>query len=272
MNDTTLETVGGLPTLRFTRLVPAARSDVWRAVSEPGVVAEWFLPGRPWTRATELDQLLGVTESAPVASVPQSHVTWQREESVFTFGLTDHEGGTRVELLVTIEDRDEAAVAALEIGSFLDRLAPYLAGDELNFAAFADVDAQERRLEEYAERFGVDRTRGLDYAASVRQALAAGESDVRSDYEPAPDAAELMEAAMVSYLREHQDELQAAEARRGTGALKQTLERVNDWILPAVRTTPEFVARYFFVMDRFIAGGSLALDDLESAWTASHPA
>ena len=156
------------------------------------------------------------------------------------------------------------------IDAFLDRLAPYLAGDELTFAAFADVDAQERLLEVYAERFGIDRTRGLDFVASVRRALAAGEAEVESDYEPAPDAVEMMEAAMLPYVREHKDELDAAEARRGARAINQTMERLDDWILPAVTTTPEFVERYFFLMDRFITDESLAAADLESAWQEAH--
>ncbi|MBB2894650.1 hypothetical protein [Flexivirga oryzae] len=137
--------------------------------------------GQPWAKPTELGRLLGEVQGEPISSVPPSHIAWQWDEMVFTFELTEHDGVVQLELLVTIEDRDEAAVAALEFDAFLDRLAPYLAGDELTFAAFADVDAQERLLEVYAERFGIDRTRGLDFVASIRRALAAREDRFVAD-------------------------------------------------------------------------------------------
>ena len=47
----TLETVDGRPTLRFERTIDHPVERVWRAVSEPAELAQWFPGAVDWTPA-----------------------------------------------------------------------------------------------------------------------------------------------------------------------------------------------------------------------------
>ncbi|RNI23932.1 hypothetical protein [Flexivirga caeni] len=272
MDDTTLEAVGGEPTLRLTRELTAPIAEVWPAVSQPGVLAEWCMPIAPFTRPTEVGRALGEEQGAPESVDPPTRATWLVDGEEWTFRLAETAaGGCRVELLVTLEDRDEAAVAASLVGRFLDRLAPYLAGEKLTYAAFGDLDADAARLEEYAERFGIDPTPGRESVARRRAAIGTAEAAENDGPQLSPASpAELadFEARLAAYLREHKEALDAAMARRGEDEM---MERLEDWLLRGSTTQAEFAERYFFLLDCFRADQSIGREDLDSAWRASHP-
>lgn len=270
MSDVVLETIDGRPTLRFTREVAAPLADVWRAVSEPGVTSEWFLPMSPFTKVSELDELLGQVQGAPVSAEPQSQVVWAMDDGQLTFRLAAAAHGVVVEMLLTMDDGAQAAIAAMTFDAFLDRLVPFLAGEKLPYGAFGgDLDEQARQLEAYAIRLGVDPQPGRDWVTKMRGVLAAGEEDEgESDYEPDPDAAEQLEAAMLPYLREHKAELDAAEARRGS---EMDPSLLDEWLLPSAQDASEYVKRWKFMMDRYIADESMSVADVDAAWRAAHP-
>ena len=51
MIDGTLQTIDGRPALRFERRLAHPVERVWRAVTEPAELAQWFVAPVPWTPA-----------------------------------------------------------------------------------------------------------------------------------------------------------------------------------------------------------------------------
>ncbi len=64
MIDGTLQTIDGRPALRFERHLAHSVQRVWRAVTEPSEVAQWFVAPVPWT------PMLGETSRATGACSP----------------------------------------------------------------------------------------------------------------------------------------------------------------------------------------------------------
>ncbi|WP_265443804.1 hypothetical protein [Flexivirga meconopsidis] len=263
MTDARLTTTEGRPTLELRRVVDASVDRVWRAVSDPAELGTWFIPalGKP----SELGELLGETGAERVVGEQLHDVTWVKDDLRVRFSLDGRAAQTQLLMSITLDDVTEAAVTAASFEPFLDRLEQLVAGEEPDFSAFGDIEAMDTRLARFAEVLDVDPTAGREAAARARAALAESEGTEQS-FEPDPAAAAELERAVVDHLRENQDAWDAALERRGDDGGEQMMVALDDWILPSVTSASEIKPRYFFVLDRFIAGQSLQPEDLETAW------
>lgn len=270
MTETQLVTVDGQLELRFERHVHAPIEQVWRAVSEPDRVRQWFLPGGPWAEVRELDALLGKIERPPIISPDASYtVCWADDDMRCEFRISEHDAATTVHVRVPVDEPADAPLEADMMDQFLDRLAPYLAGDELTWAAMADLDATERRVDAYAARFGVDPTRGREFVADIRATVENSADAEPWGFEPSQQAADALEDRMTAYLREHKEQFDAANARHGDEGGEWLMTALNEWILPSATSVDEVGDRHFFVLDRYIRDLSIAVPDLESAWQST---
>src|SRR5215475_9460414 len=87
--DGTLHTVDGKPMLRFERRLPHSVDKVWRALTEPAEMAEWF----PWhiKRNLRLGGKISFTHPAGAATAPDAVITELVPLQVFAY---DWDGGT----------------------------------------------------------------------------------------------------------------------------------------------------------------------------------
>lgn len=166
MTDTmaygTLERVDGRPMLRFECSLAYPIERVWRAVSVPAELAQFFPGAADWTPTEgEIIELGGATLEVTVVDAP-NRLGWTFAGQPQGFELIAVEGGCRMTFTHVIDDLPAAQTAAgWEI--YLSRLAPHLAGeylsDEEAHRPWGDVH------ERYAQRFGVDPEPGRRWAA-----------------------------------------------------------------------------------------------------------
>ena len=139
MNDGTLVTVDDRHVIRFERRLDHAVERVWRAITEPGELSNWFPPEEPIT----------VTESDPPRLLEG---TWFGDK--LRFELTPDGDGCTLVFTHTFADRDTAARTAAGWDRCLARLEGLLAGEPMGEKE--SLEAWPEIHERYAEEFGVD--------------------------------------------------------------------------------------------------------------------
>lgn len=141
-----LTTVDGRPALSFLRHLPHDVERVWRAVTDPAELAQWFVAPAPWTpvagetfsaygqdgRITELDQ--------------PRRIAWTFGEEAFSFDLERHGDGCRL-VFVHVFAGDEAVQHAAGWEVYLHRLDAALDGVPL------DEEAAHGWIGELHERY-----------------------------------------------------------------------------------------------------------------------
>lgn len=166
MTDGTLETIDGRPALRFERTLAYPIERVWRAVSVPEELGQWFPAAAPWTPATgETFEAFGVTGEVLVADPPH-RLTWSFGGERYSFELTATDGGCRLVFVHVFDDRARAAQTAAGWDAYLSRLEPLLSGRQLS-----EEEAHrpwEAVHERYAESFGIDPGPGRAFIAAHR--------------------------------------------------------------------------------------------------------
>lgn len=162
----TLETTDGRPTLRLQRTLAHPVQRVWRAVSEPAELAQWFPAAAGWTPTEgEAFEAYGMTGQVTEVDAPH-RLAWTFATETYRFELEPEGDGCRLTFTHSFEDRDRAAQTAAGWDAYLSRLLPHLDGGHLT-----EQDAHrpwEAVHEIYADRFGVDPTPGRAFIAAQR--------------------------------------------------------------------------------------------------------
>ncbi|HEX2410255.1 MAG TPA: hypothetical protein VHJ39_03715 [Solirubrobacteraceae bacterium] len=131
----TLETIDGRPALRFERRNSHSVERVWRALTDPSELAQWFPSGEP----------VEVTQSDPPRRLA---ATWYGDP--LTFELRPDGDGS----VLVFADRDTAARTAAGWDRALARLEALLGGEPISEEA--SLEEWPAVHERYAEAFGVD--------------------------------------------------------------------------------------------------------------------
>lgn len=162
----TLETVDGRPALRFERDVAFPVERVWRAISEPAELGRWFPAAVDWTPAVgETFEAGGATLEVTEVEAPH-RLAWVYAGQLQSFELTAHGDSCRLIFTNVIDDTALAAQTATGWQTYLSRLDPHLAGEQVSEEAAHEQWAEIH--ERYAERFGVDPAPGRRFAAALR--------------------------------------------------------------------------------------------------------
>jgi uncharacterized protein YndB with AHSA1/START domain len=158
--------VDGRPALHFVRTLPHSVPRVWRAVTEPAELAQWFVSPVAWTPA------LGETYEAEGQQVevteldPPHAIAWSWGTERYRFELTEAGDGCTLRFTHVFDDRyGPAAQHAAGWETYLDRLDAVLAGRPMSEVA-AHVPIAELH-EEYAVAFGQDPAPGRRMIASL---------------------------------------------------------------------------------------------------------
>lgn len=131
MGEGTLSTVDGRPALRFERVLSHPVDRVWRAVSVPAELEQWFPAAADWTPAVgEALEVGGMTGEVTEVEPPH-RLAWTFAGDLYAFDLTEHEQGCRLVFTHVFDDRSAAARTAAGWDVYLSRLAPHLVGDHL---------------------------------------------------------------------------------------------------------------------------------------------
>lgn len=151
-------TLDGRPTVRVEREYPHPIEKVWRAVTTPEHLAQWFpsslevdlRPGGK-VRFGAFEGGPGMTGTVEVVDAPRRLVfTWGADR--LTFALTSNRGGTSFALIHTFDDRFGAASFATGWDLCLAGLRRMLAGE-----ALTPPERGIARHEELVHQFGLDR-------------------------------------------------------------------------------------------------------------------
>jgi uncharacterized protein YndB with AHSA1/START domain len=154
MMDGKLETVDGRPALRFERRLDYPVERVWRAISEPAELGQWFVAPVAWKpEAGEVleayDQRVEVTEVEP------PHVlAWAWGDELFRFELRPDGDRCIMVFLHVFDDRSLGAQHATGWEVYFSRLDAHLGGEFLTEEEAHEPAAELH--ERYAERFGLD--------------------------------------------------------------------------------------------------------------------
>jgi uncharacterized protein YndB with AHSA1/START domain len=166
MTDGTLETIDGRPALRFERTLDHSIERVWRAISTPEELGQWFPAAAPWTPTTgETFEAFGMAGEVIVADPPH-RLTWSFGGERYSFELTAADDGCRLVFTHVFDDRTRAAQTAAGWDAYLSRLEPHLSGRYLS-----EEEAHqpwEAVHERYAESFGIDPGPGRAFIAAHR--------------------------------------------------------------------------------------------------------
>lgn len=157
----TLTSIDARPTLRFELDLAHPVQRVWRAVSDPAELAQFFPGAAPWTPIEgETIDLGGATLTVTKVAEPQV-LAWTMGDQPQAFEIAESDNGSRLLFTHVIDDLP-AAQTATGWQTYLSRLAPHLAGGHLSEEA---AHSRWRALHElYAEKFGVDPTPGRQWA------------------------------------------------------------------------------------------------------------
>jgi hypothetical protein len=152
MSDATLETTGDRSVLRFERRLDHGVERVWRAITDPDELGQWF-PDSSWE----------VTESEPPSMLAG---TWHGDELRFELRAGGDGNGCVLVFTHAFDERKKAARDAAGWDSCFARLDALLAGEPMPESESMKIwpDAHER----YAERFGVDPELGRQAFAQHR--------------------------------------------------------------------------------------------------------
>jgi len=166
MIDGTLETIDGRPALRFERRLAHPVQRVWRAVTEPDELAQWFVAPVAWTPALG-ETFEGEGQTGEITALdPPRLLAWSWGDERYAFELTEHGDGCLLVFTHVFDARyGPAAQHAAGWETYLDRLDAHLAG-----GALSEEDAHGRvgeLHERYAARFGQDPGPGRRMIASM---------------------------------------------------------------------------------------------------------
>ena len=166
MTDGTLETIDDRPALRFERALAHSVERVWRAISVPAELEQWFPAAADWTPATgETFEAYGLT--GEVTEVDEPHrLAWTFAGEQYSFDLAPADDGCRLIFIHVFDDRTRAAQTAAGWDAYLSRLEPLLDGGHLSEEAAHQP--WEQVHERYAESFGIDPTPGREFLAAQR--------------------------------------------------------------------------------------------------------
>ena len=139
MIDGTLQTIDGRPALRFERHLAHSVQRVWRAISDPDELGNWFPAGAP---------MEVVERVAPRLLV----ATWFGD--ALRFELRPDRAGCVLVFTHAFDDRDTAARTAAGWDRCVARLEALLAEQPMSEADSLELWPVVH--ERYAERFGVD--------------------------------------------------------------------------------------------------------------------
>lgn len=168
MSDGTLETIDGRPALRFERTLAHPVERVWRAISEPAELRQWFPAAGDWIPATgETFEAYGMSGEVIEADPPR-RLEWTFAGDRYSFELAPQRDGCLLVFTHVFDDRGIAAQTAAGWHTYLDRLEPHLDG---GFLSEADAHRPWEELHErYAATFGVDPMPGRQFLAAQRAA------------------------------------------------------------------------------------------------------
>ena len=158
MIDGELSTIDGRPALRFQRDLGHSVERVWRAVSVPAELAQWFPAAVDWVPAVgESIQTAGMTGIITEVDPPH-RLAWTFAGDLYSFDLSEHRGGCRLVFVHVFADRSAAAQFAAGWEAYLTRLEPLLDGTPLS-----EQDAHQgwdEVRDRYAARWGLDQPAG----------------------------------------------------------------------------------------------------------------
>jgi uncharacterized protein YndB with AHSA1/START domain len=161
----TLETIDGRPALRFERRLRHAPERVWRAVSTPDELTEWFVATVAWgPEAGERFEVAGQTLEILEVDPPR-RLAWTWGADRFSFDLHPDGDGCRLVFVHVIDDRVLGAQHAAGWETYLDRLEAVLAGGALSEEAAHEIVGEAH--EAYAVRFGLDPAPGRAMIATL---------------------------------------------------------------------------------------------------------
>jgi uncharacterized protein YndB with AHSA1/START domain len=162
----TEQTIDGRPALRFERRLNHSIERVWRAVTEPGELARWFVSEVPWTpQAGEVFAAEG--ESGRItAFAPPRLIAWTWGAERYSFELTaDGEDCVLVFTHVFNPQLGPSWQHAAGWETYLKRLDTHLAGGFLSEEqAHEGIDDL---LERYRETFARDREAKPDTGTTI---------------------------------------------------------------------------------------------------------
>ena len=154
MRNGMLITVDDRPALRFERVLNHPIERVWRAVTEPAELAQWFVGPVEWT-LVEGAKFEAMGEQGEVTELEPPHlIAWEWGGERFRFELSAEGDGCRLVFLHVFDDRNLGAQHASGWEAHFDKLDAHLDGRSLSDEeAFANL----RELNDvYAERFRLD--------------------------------------------------------------------------------------------------------------------
>ena len=126
MTDGTLETIDGRPALRFERRLAHPVQRVWRAVTEPAELAQWFVAPVAWTPALGETFEGGGQTGEIVALEEPTLLRWTWGEERYAFELAPDGDGCRLVFTHVFDDRyGPAAQHAAGWETYFDRLAAH---------------------------------------------------------------------------------------------------------------------------------------------------
>jgi uncharacterized protein YndB with AHSA1/START domain len=154
----TMETVDGLPALRFERRLGYPLERVWRAVTDPAELERWFVDSVNWTpELGETFEKYG--QSGEITELdPPNVIAWTFGADRFRFELRPEGEGCLLVFTHVFGDRSLSAQHAAGWEAYLSRLDAHLAGEFLS-----ELDAHENVAEwkaRYAEEFGPEAEAG----------------------------------------------------------------------------------------------------------------
>ena len=154
----TLETIDGRRALRFERTLPHPIDRVWRAVSEPAEMEQWFVATAGWKPETgESFEVMG-QQLEVIEATPPRRLEWSWGEERYSFELAPAAAGPEATTLVFLHFFDEAmGPGGQHAGgweAYLSRLDAHLDGGHLT-----EMEAHQivpELSEQYALEFGED--------------------------------------------------------------------------------------------------------------------
>lgn len=132
MNEGTYETVNGRPALRFERRLSHSVHRVWRAVSDPAELGQWFPAAVPWGPVVgEKIEAHGMT--GEVTEVDRPHrLAWVFNGDDYSFEIYPDGDGCRLIFIHAFDASTPVAQTAAGWETYLMRLDALLAGAPLS--------------------------------------------------------------------------------------------------------------------------------------------
>lgn len=169
-HDGALETIDGRPALRFVRYLPHSIDRVWRAVSTPAELEQWFPAAVEWGPENgEKLEAYGMTGEVTEAEAPHT-LAWSFNGDLYRFDLDEDGGHCRLTFLHVFGDLGApAAQTAAGWHTYMTRLEALLGGSPLSEEE-AHANWGETH-EHYAELFGVDPAPGREFWRKLQESL-----------------------------------------------------------------------------------------------------